>query len=89
MLTFKKDTTLVGVAELRTQMDEVLKRAQDTRVIIEKRNKPVAVILDIARYNEIEAILNALEDIALGYLAKERDAKTALSEYIDIEEALE
>jgi prevent-host-death family protein len=85
MLTIKENTTLVGISELRTKIDEILKKAKEHRVLIEKRNKLVAVLMDIENYNRIEKILDALEDIALGYLAKERDIRSTEADYIDIE----
>jgi len=39
MITIKEDTTLVGVSELRTKMDEILKESKKHKVLIEKRNK--------------------------------------------------
>ncbi len=71
MKTFEKDTTLVGVSELRTKFDEILKETHDHKVIISKRNKELAVIIDIEHYNKIEKILDELEDFALGYIAKQ------------------
>lgn len=86
MLIIKENTTLIGVSELRTKLDQVLKQAKEQRVFIEKRNKPIAVLMDIDRYNQIEKILDALEDTALGYLARERANSSTDKDYIDIEE---
>lgn len=85
MYTFKGNTTLVGVSELRTKFDEMLKQAKDHKVIIEKRNKPTAVLLDINQYAKIERLLEELGDIALGYIAKSRDKRSKTSDYIDID----
>ena len=87
MLNIKEDTTLVGVSELRTKMDEILKESKIHKVIIEKRNKPVAVLLSMERYKHIEEVLELLEDKALGYLAREREKKSTSKDYVDIEEA--
>lgn len=87
MLAIKENTAIVGISELRLKMDEVIEAAKKHKVLIEKRNKPIAVLLDIERYNEIEQILDTLEDIALGYLAKEREAKSKSADYLDLEEA--
>lgn len=85
MITVKENTTIVGLSELRTKMDKILELAKNYKVLIERRNKPLAVLLDIDKYNEMEKILDALEDVALGYLAKEREAGSKSSNYIDIE----
>lgn len=87
MLTVKENTTIVGISELRMKIDEVLEAAKKHKVLIKRRNKPLAVLLDMERYNEIERVLDTLEDIALGYLAKEREAKSKPADYLDIAEA--
>ena len=86
MLTVKENTTLVGVSELRTRIDEILKSAKTSKVLIEKRNKLVAVLMDIETYKRWEKVMDELEDVALGYLAKERDSRSKSSDYVGIEE---
>lgn len=88
MITLKEDTTLVGVSELRTHMEKILAQSKKHRVLIEKRNKPVAVIMAIEDYNRMEETMEALEDLALGYLARERDSGSKPSDYLGIEEVL-
>ena len=87
MITVKEDTTIVGVSEIRTKMDEILRLAKKHRVIIEKRNKPVAALVDIEKYEEMEMLLDALEDVALGYLAKDREKTSSARDFIPIKEA--
>lgn len=87
MITVKEDTTLVGISELRTNIDKILEESKKHKVLIERRNKPVAVLLAVERYNQIEEILDLLEDAALGLLAKERESKSKTSDYLDIPEA--
>jgi prevent-host-death family protein len=84
MYTFRGDTTLVGVSELRTKFDEIVKQAKKHKVVIEKRNKCKAVLLDMKQYSKIEKLLEELSDVALGYLAYDRDKKSKKSDYIDI-----
>jgi prevent-host-death family protein len=86
MITVKEDTTLVGISELRTNIDKILEEAKTHKVLIERRNKPVAVLLAINKYEQIEEILDLLEDTALGYLAKERESRSKFSDYLDIQE---
>lgn len=85
MRTFKEDTTLIGVSELRNNFDKILEKAKENRVIIEKRKELKAVLLDLKEYREMEKMLDAVEDIILGYLAKEREEDTELSDYLDID----
>jgi prevent-host-death family protein len=88
MITLKGDTTLVGVSELRTHMEKILQESKKHKVLIEKRNKPVAVIMAMEDYNKMEETLEALEDLALGYLARERESGSKPSDYLDMEEVL-
>ena len=88
MYTLKEDTTLIGVSELRTHLEKILEEAKYHKVVIEKRNKPVAVLITIDKYNAIEEILDRLEDYQLGKLAAEREKRSRKKDYIDIETAL-
>ena len=86
MITLKEATTLVGISELRTKADEVLKAMGRTTVVIERRHKPVAVMMSVGEYEKIEALLDWIEDQGLGLLAKERMKKAPRSAYLSLEE---
>ncbi len=88
MITIKEETTIVGVSEMRTKMDEILAASRKHMVIIEKRNKPLAVLIDAVRYAKMEERMEVLEDFVLGHLAKARAKGAKQSDYIDIETAL-
>lgn len=85
MFTVKEDTTLVGISELRMHFDRVLEALGKTKVLLERRNKPVAIILPIEKYNSMEELIELIEDMGLGYLAKERDLKSKSSDYVDLD----
>lgn len=87
MFTVKENTTLVGISELRSNFDKVLEMLTKYKVLLERRNKPLAVIVPIEKYNQMEEIIELIEDVGLGYLARERDLKTKPGDYIDIEKA--
>ena len=87
MIMIKEDTTLVGISELRTHIDKILEESKTHKILIGRRNKPVAVLIDIIKYEQMETTLELLEDFALGRLAQEREAKTKVSQYIDMDEA--
>jgi len=87
VITVKEDTTLVGISELRTNMEKVLEAMAKYKVIIEKRNRPIAVMLPIAQYNRMEEMLEFVEDRALGYLAKIRDIESKPKDYISLGDA--
>ena len=86
MYHFNQPATLVGVSELRTQLDKVLKLAKDSKVFLGKRQKPVAVIVPIEEYQEMEDLLDRVEDTVLGYMAKERSESSQPADYISLEE---
>jgi len=88
MITVKEDTTLVGISELRTNIDKILEESKKHKILIERRHKPVAILLDMERYSQMETTLELLEDFALGYLAKERESHTKPSGYVSIKEAI-
>ena len=85
MITVKEDTTLVGISELRTHIDEILEQTKKHKVLIGKRNKPVAVLINMEKFHQMEATLDLLEDFALGFLAQERESQSKASDYVDIE----
>ena len=85
MYTVKEDTTLVGISELRTNINKVLEAIGKTKVLLERRNKPLAVILSIEKYDFMEKLVELIEDTVLGHLAKARDLKSKPGDYIDID----
>ena len=72
MITLKEDTTLIGIAELRSKASEVMKKIKKYRVILTKRNKPLGVIIDYEEYEHMQEMLEEVEDFVLGTIAGER-----------------
>lgn len=72
MLTVKEDTAVIGVSELRTRTADVLREIKKHRVILTKRNRPVGVIVDYAEYEKVREMLDEVEDIVLGDIARKR-----------------
>lgn len=72
MLTVKENATIVGVAEIRKSMKDVLEEMKTHRVILMRRNKPVGVLVDYEEFRRMEETLEALEDEAFARLAAER-----------------
>ena len=85
MFTVKEDTTLVGISELRTHFDRVLEAIGKSKVLLKKRNKPLAVIVPIDKFNRMEELIEMIEDAGLGYLAKGRDLKSKSTYYLDLD----
>ena len=72
MITLKEDTTLIGIAELRSKASEVMKKIKKYRVVLTKRNKPLGVIIDYEEYEHMQEMLEEVEDFVLGTIAGER-----------------
>jgi len=72
VITLKEDTTLIGIAELRSKASEVLKKIKTYRVVLTKRNKPMGVIIDYEEYEHMQNMLEEVEDFVLGTIAGER-----------------
>ena len=76
MITVKEDTTLVGVSELRSAPGRIFKEMQKRRVVIERHRKPVAVLVPIEKFREMEQLLDFVEDeppIAVGCATRSQD----------------
>ena len=87
MHTFEESSALVGVSELRTHLDEILKLAAKSKIFLGKRQKPVAVLVPMEKYQQMESLLDRVEDAVLGYIAKTRDRKTKVADYTPLDEA--
>ncbi len=73
MYTAKENTTLIGTTELRSRMKDVQKALKHSKVVLEMRNKPFAVLVPIEKYQKMEEMMEILEDHVLGYIAKKRE----------------
>lgn len=86
MHLIEENTTLVGTTELRSRMKDIQKALKHSKVVLEMRNKPLAVLVPIERYKKMEEMLEMLEDRALGYLARKRDSLKE-DHYLTLDEA--
>lgn len=89
MITIKENTTLVGVSELRKGIEKSLTMARKGLIVVEKRHKPLAVLMSHEEYEHIQHVLETAEDIALGLIAHNRFTHSREADYIDIEKLLE
>lgn len=86
MQYIEENTTLVGTAELRTKMKEVLKAMKVSKVVLEMRNQALAVLVPIEKYKKIEALLEEIEDRALGYIASGREKAAKEKDYLSLDQ---
>jgi len=88
MLTVDAHTTLVGVSELRSGVEKILKKAALGVVIVEKRHRPAAVLMSSREYQRMKDVTDLAEDLVLGHLAEKRFHAARPKDYIDIEKLL-
>ena len=88
MITVKENTTLVGVSELRTGIDNILEKAKEGLVVIEKRHKPQAVLLSSEEYEHMQNMVETAEDLVLGFMACDRFKSSTDKDYIPIKDLL-
>ncbi len=87
MLTIAEGSLLIGTAELRREIPKLTKELKMKTVIVTKKGKPVAVLEDFDEYQQKNRLIETFEDIVLGYLAKERDAKSTKKDFISEKKA--
>ena len=85
MITVRKSAVIAGLSELRTKAEAILKALKLHPVILEKRNKPVAVMVEYDRYTRQEEMLDLAEDYILGCLAQKRDEGAKPSDFVDFD----
>lgn len=86
MIIVNENTTIVGVAELRTDTVRVLEEMKKHSVILTRRNKPVGVLLDYEEYERMRGTIEEHEDMLLAAIAKERSERKG-KKVITLEEA--
>jgi prevent-host-death family protein len=72
MWTVEEKTTIVGVAELRKAMKDVIEEIKTRKVILTKRNKPIGVLINYEDFKKMEDLVEAIQDFILGQMAQER-----------------
>ncbi len=86
MITINEKSTIAALSELRTKSEEILKQLSKNKVILQKHNKPVAVMLSYQQYLVLEELLDRIEEYTLGMTALERDKTASKKDFVDIEE---
>jgi prevent-host-death family protein len=66
------EVTIVGVSELRSKINEVLEKVKREKILLTRRNKPEAVLINFEKFQQLEQQLEALEDEYFGRLALQR-----------------
>lgn len=85
MITVNEKSTIAAISELRTKSEEILRSLSQNKVILQKHNKPVAVMLAYSQYQVLEKMLDLLEDYTLGALALDRDRTSRKDDFVDID----
>ena len=85
MRRVEEPATYYGASELRISFDKILAEAMTRRVIIEKRHKPVAVLMSIEEFKKYESLVEEAEDQYFSDIVKERIKKPV--KYLTLDEA--
>ena len=75
MWTVEEKSAVVGVAELRKIMKDVVEEIKSRKVILTKRNKPIGVLINYEEFKKMEDLVEAIQDFILGQTAKERSRR--------------
>lgn len=86
MFELDDKTALIGATDLRTKMSKV-EGMEYEKMFVMKRDKPIAVIMTFNQYKKNRERTEELEDLVLGYIAKEREENSSEKDYITFEEA--
>ena len=69
--TVKKDSVIMGVTEFRNNIPNLLKKDHtDEEIIITNRDKPLGVLIDFAKYQKLQEIMEYAEDFVLSKMVK-------------------
>ena len=85
MITISEKATIAAISELRNKSEAILKQLADHRVILQRHNKPVAVMMGYRQYEQFSRMLDFAEEYVLGMMALERDKGSGKKDFVDIE----
>jgi PHD/YefM family antitoxin component YafN of YafNO toxin-antitoxin module len=87
MITVRDKSTIANISELREKekSEEILRNLKDHKVILEKHNSPVAVMIDYQQFETLEKMLEFAEDYVLGMIAARRDRTAKKEDFIDLD----
>jgi prevent-host-death family protein len=88
MVSIKNNLATMGVSDLRQHLEKTMDEHPGAPIVIEKRHKPLAILLSDEEYERIQRLLDTAEDIVLGYLAEQRYKKSRAKDYLDIESVM-
>lgn len=72
MFAIDEKASILGVSELRTKTNYLLEELKKNRVILTKRNEPLAVVLSLREYHQLKEMAEETEDSLLGQVVLKR-----------------
>ncbi len=82
MRVVREKAAFAALSELRTHPDRIIAQLKETFVILEKHNKPVAVLEDPKRYEAMQQMLELATDLVLAFEARTRELSASKNDYI-------
>lgn len=86
MITIQDHLHMIPLSEFRADMSVLAEIKQEDTVILTKKGKPIAVLLNFEEYQRQQKILEEFYDKEAGTLAKKRDLTTKKEEYLSEKE---
>ena len=77
MFTVEEKTSVFGVSELRQKTNELLEELKKGRVLLTRRNQPLAIILDMDEYRRLRDLDEESENNFLLKIAETRSKTKA------------
>lgn len=87
MRVFREQTAVAAISELRTGLDAILDQLGRSAVLIEKHNKPVAILVDPAEFERMREAIESASDIILAFEARRRELSQNGADYVPLDEA--
>ncbi|MBI3313748.1 MAG: type II toxin-antitoxin system Phd/YefM family antitoxin [Candidatus Omnitrophica bacterium] len=83
-MTISEKSITVHLSELKTNPTKTLKQLAKNQIILQKRNKPVAVLISYRKFRKLERRIDSIESNVLGLIAKQRFENTSKSQYLPL-----
>jgi hypothetical protein len=82
MFDIGDDAVMVGATEFRSSIPKFAKKNGNKTVFVTSRGEPVAVLEPFSKNKKKEKLIDDLEDLILGHLAKERYESSSSDDFL-------
>ena len=82
MITIQEHLHMIPLSEFRADLSILAEIKQEDTLILTKKGKPIAVLLNFEEYQRQQNILDDFYDTEAGSVAQQRDLTTKKEEYL-------